>query len=66
VEGSGCSRLSNIACPRDFAATNGIISGLFKEIRLNINDRPITVRRWNMSIPISRFHFSTAKRNPCL
>src|SRR5262249_32159216 len=49
-----------------FFATKRVGAGLLKEIRLNTIDRPITVRRWNMSIPISRLESSTAKRNPCL
>jgi hypothetical protein len=38
---------------RVFFATEGFGAGLLKEIRLNPVDRPISVRRWNMSIPIS-------------
>src|SRR5215813_6055655 len=60
----GCSRFAKAAsCLRVLSATKCLGGGLLKEIRLNTVDRPISVRRWNMSIPISRSEFSTGKRN---
>jgi len=62
----GCLRFAKKPFrPRVFSATKRLGAGLLKEIRLNTIDGAITVRRWNMSIPISRLEFSMATRNLC-
>ena len=49
-----------------FSRPNPMAPGLLKKIRLNIIDWPITVRRWNMIVPISRLDFAMASRRPLL
>jgi hypothetical protein len=44
-----------------FPATKPGGGGLLKKKRLSAIDRAITLRRWNMTIPILRVEFATAK-----
>jgi hypothetical protein len=44
-----------------FPATKPGGGGLLKKMRLSAIDRAITLRRWNMTIPISRVELATAK-----
>src|ERR1051325_12112561 len=61
-----CDLPSHCGTRSVFFATKRVIVGLSNDIRLNIIFRSIIVRRWNMSIPISRLEFLRAKGNPCL
>jgi hypothetical protein len=44
-----------------FPATKSGGNGLLKKMRLSAIDGAITLRRWNMTIPILRVEFATAK-----
>lgn len=45
-----------------FFATKGGGNGLLKKMRPGAIDEAITLRRWNMTIPILRVELATAKK----
>jgi len=47
-----------------FFATKPGGDGLLKKIQLSAIDWAITLRRWNMTIPILRVELATAKKRP--